>query len=174
MSIHEKVLHGVTPIGELYYPENGKAARYEMIEFLAANGKRGVTNEVLAISVEQWCSPEPRRCKGYRANAGPLLPWARAAWEEANYALKDGLDDVDTRDTLLGIIDHLTTRINSPDGCAKCALHWDEVLEQYPVPDVIDLDTARHWLVDAHNESREGKMPTPFMAVAVKFNWNTL
>jgi hypothetical protein len=40
-----------------------------------------------------------------------------------------------------------------------------------PLPASLTLQQARHWLVDIHNETRDGKSPTPFAIVAAKFNW---
>jgi len=157
------------------HPVNAKSARWHVFEFLGANDIPWgpVENEVYSISYLQWCSPEPRRCKGYRPNEAPNLPWAKALWESANFELKDGLTDQQAKDILDGIVDTLTAAINSPDGCPRCANHWETRLASVPVPEHLTLDEARHWLVDAHNFTREGKPPTAYDLVAIQFNWTS-
>ena len=124
------------------------------------------------ISVEQWCAPEPKRCKGFhRGTPKAILPWAREAWESANRSLYNGLSDEAARSALADIISNLTTLINGPDGCIVCASHWSVVLMENPLPATLTLHQARHWLVGVHNETREHKSPVPFATVAAKFNW---
>lgn len=157
-----------------YRPKNAKAAWQSMIDFLAANemASTALTNEIKMISVEQWCSPQPRLCQGFRSGAPKaILPWAREAWESANRALYNGLSDEAARTALADIVSNLTTLINGPDGCIVCASHWSVALMNNPLPASLTLHQARHWLVDIHNETREGKSPVPFATVAAKFNW---
>ena len=155
-------------------PKNAKSAWMQMLDFLSANGiqSTALTNEIKLISIEQWCSPEPRMCKGFQSGAPKaILPWAREAWESANRALYNGLSDEAARTALADIVSNLTTLINGPDGCIVCASHWSVALMNNPLPASLTLHQARHWLVDIHNETREGKSPVPFATVAAKFNW---
>ena len=155
-------------------PKNAKAAWLSMLEFLAANGIKGnkITDEVKLISVDQWCSPEPRRCQGFnKGKPKAVLPWARERWEWANGLLSDGAENPGA--LLADIVADLTARITGPEGCILCAAHWSVVLMEHPVPASPTLQQARHWLVDIHNETREGKSPVPFATVAAKFNWTT-
>lgn len=157
-------------------PNNAKAARWELFEFIAANGVpwKPLEEEVYSISFLQWCSPEPKRCKGYNPNAKtPVLPWAKALWQSSNAELKNGLTDQQAKDALDGIVDALTAAINGPKGCQRCAEHWASRLADVPVPEHVTLDEARHWLVDAHNFTREGKPPTAYDLVAIQFNWTS-
>ena len=157
-------------------PTGARGARWAMIEFLAANKIEGqaIEEEVYATSFVQWCSPEPRRCKGFHPAPGaPVLPWARALWESSNRELRDGLTDQEAHDALMGIVEALTTAISGPEGCPRCADHWAQRLTTVPVPPTLTLDEARHWLVDAHNFTREGKTPTAFETVAIQFNWTS-
>ncbi len=120
--------------------------------------------------MDQWSRPEPWRCRGYDPDAepkGPTLPWAKKMWESANAALVAPEDPVKT---LKDLVDTLTKRINGPDGCSKCAGHWDEYLKTHPV-DATNLEEARLWLWNAHNATREGKTPVPFDEIAQKFQW---
>lgn len=153
-------------------PSNSKEAWWNMMEFLKANGIKGagVFKEVQEISLEQWCSPDPSRCRGKNWQpSSPDLPWAKKAWEDANHRLADNTASPGT--VLSSIVRTLTSKIEGPEGCRKCARHWRRVLLTTPVPVGPTLDEARQWLVNAHNETREGKTPTPFATVAAKFNW---
>ena len=99
-----------------------------MVSFLRSNGFNSgdIMDKVKEISVHQWCSPDPRRCRGsaWRAEA-PYLPWAKAAWERANNMLADGTTNPKAQ--LLTIVAQLTGLINGPEGCAMCALHWEQL-----------------------------------------------
>jgi hypothetical protein len=157
-------------------PQNSKEAWQDMLEFLKANGVigKGITYEVMAISEAQWCGDEPARCRGLKrrkASEAVYLPWAKDVWEQSNYKLHDdaGFPGL----ILASIVRTLTTLIRGPEGCPKCAIHWDLVLSQHPVPQDPTLHEARVWLVDRHNDTRTGKVPTPFSTVAAKFNWTT-
>jgi len=153
-------------------PTHSKEAWGDMLMFLKANGFKSaeLTKEVVAISTQQWCSGDPKRCRGMVWGAKtPYLPWARAAWEQANYQLADGTPNPGV--VLVRIVRNLTTLINGPDGCPDCARHWVKVLAANPIPPSPTLHEARHWLVDAHNETRENKTPVPFDSIAAKFNW---
>lgn len=153
-------------------PNHAKEAWWNMLEFLKANGIKGsdVTKEVVEMSKDQWCSKNPERCRGLRrGKRSPYLPWAKAAWEDANARLAGTVDHPGL--VLASIVSRLTSLINGPEGCPLCARHWRDVLAKSPAPSSPTLDEARHWLVNAHNETREGKAPTPFAEVAAKFNW---
>jgi len=155
-------------------PVDAKAAWGDMLSFLASNGitSSAVSKEVIAIGEDQWCSPEPWRCKGVRKSKPmPYLPWAKSAWEDANNKLADGTVSPGVK--LTTIVTILTRLINGPEGCKYCAKHWTQVLKANPPPANPTLDEARRWLVDRHNETRERKTPTPFETVAAKFNWTT-
>ena len=148
---------------------SSKAAWSQLLDFLKANKISVPLKQIQEESIEQWCRPEPQRCKGYRPGKDALrLPWAQERWEWANTLL---VNPPDPKAALTEIVIVLTARINGPDGCVLCARHWDQVLADNPVPEDPTLDEARRWLVDRHNDSREGKKPTPFEVVAVKFNW---
>ena len=144
-------------------------------DFLTANGikaTQAIMNEIKMISVDQWCSPDPWRCRGFnRGKPKAILPWARERGEWANGLLSDGAENPGA--LLADIVADLTARITGPEGCILCAAHWSVVLMEHPVPSSPTLQQARHWLVDIHNETREGKSPVPFATVAAKFNWTT-
>lgn len=151
-----------------------KDAWWAMLSFLAANGVKSgaITKAVIKRGKDQWCSPNPERCRGlHTLPSTPDLPWAKDAWEDANRKLADGVTSPAT--VLHNIVRTLTTLINGPEGCPKCAAHWAKELSLHPVPENPTLEEARHWLVDRHNETREGKTPTPYAEVAAKFNWTT-
>lgn len=151
-------------------PQSSKAAWGQLMSFLQANKIVVPFEQIREESIEQWCAPEPERCKGYRKKKEASLPWARERWEWANRLL---VNPGDPKASLQEIVTDLTTRINGPQGCVICAHHWVELLDKYPIPETVTLDQARHWLVDRHNDTREGKEPTPFSEVATKFNWTT-
>jgi hypothetical protein len=142
---------------------SSKAAWGQLLNFLKANGVRVPFDQIVEESLRQWCEPEPWRCKQYQK---AKLPWARKRWEWANNLL---LAPADPHAALSEIVMDLTLRIYGPEGCALCAEHWSALLAEHPIPDEVTLDEARHWLVDRHNDSREGKAPTPFDEVARKF-----
>lgn len=144
---------------------SSKAAWGELMDFLQANNIRVPFTQIREESLRQWCEPEPRRCPKYKE---AKLPWARARWEWANRLL---VNPADPKAALEEIVADLTERINGPEGCVLCASHWAEVLAANPIPEAPTLEEARQWLVDRHNDSREGKTPTPFAEVAAKFNW---
>lgn len=151
-----------------------KEAWWALLTFLADNGVRSsaITKDVVKRGKDQWCSGDPSRCRGLHTTKGaPYLPWAKAAWEDANNKLADGTASPST--VLHNIVRTLTTLINGPEGCPRCAKHWSTHLSLHPVPDNPTLEEARHWLVDRHNDTREGKLPTPYAEVAAKFNWTT-
>ncbi len=153
-------------------PDNSKAAWWDAVTFMQANGlySSPLIEKVVNAGIQQWCSPDPARCRGlFTPDKTPFLPWAKQAWEDANNSLHDGA--VYPRLILLRLVVVLTSRIAGPDGCPACALHWAQVLKANPVPKTLTLDEARHWLVDRHNDTREGKTPTPYDEVAAKFNW---
>lgn len=162
--------------GEL--PTGSKSAWMEMQQFLKANGVKASLAEIQEISIEQWCEADkPTRCIGYRnkrivKEEKPKLPWAKTLWEETNNMLHDGLPEDEVVSTVLTIVNMLTDAINGPQGCPLCAEHWAAHLAANPVPEVMTLDEARHWLWARHNDSREGKTPVPFEEIAAKFNWN--
>lgn len=157
-------------------PTSSKEAWWDMLEFLKANGVvgKGITAEVMALGEDQWCGDEPKRCRGVkrrRSHETVILPWAKAVWEQSNEKLADGTSFPGL--VLASIVRTLTALINGPDGCPRCATHWALVLQAHPVPASPTLHEARVWLVDRHNDTREGKTPTPFATVATKFNWTT-
>jgi len=148
---------------------SSKGAWGQLLDFLRANKVSVPLKQIQEESLSQWCDPEPKRCKGYRVDKSKLrLPWAAERWEWANRLL---VNPPDPKAALIEIVVVLTNRINGPDGCVLCAAHWAQVLADHPIPENPTLDEARHWLVDRHNDSREGKKPTPFEVVAAKFNW---
>lgn len=142
-------------------------AIYQAERFLATNGVTGVTDILFAHALEQWCGPEPKRCPGYETPPG--LPWARQMWEESNKMLAEA-DEENAGATLYAIVENLTTAIEGPEGCPKCAAHWKAYRDKNP-PVVHTLEEARRWLWAAHNHSREGKAPVPYEVIATKFNW---
>ncbi len=155
-------------------PTHAKEAWGDMLMFLKANGRSSgaLTREVVEIATDQWCSPDPSRCRGkVWGKSAPDLPWARSAWEEANNRLADGVTNPGT--VLSSIVRTLTALIEGPEGCPKCAKHWRKILAENPIPVSPTLNEARHYLVDVHNSTRENKAPTPFFVVADKFNWTT-
>lgn len=144
--------------------------------FLAANGITGTRAVLESYAVDQWCRPDPRRCNGYDPDApiptlGPFLPWATAMWEQSNHMLNDTVTDDEAGATLYAIVQNLTTAIEGPEGCGKCAGHWTEYRQANP-PVVSTLADARLWLWAAHNHTRYGKEPVPFEEIANKFSWN--
>lgn len=156
-------------------PTNSKEAWWDMVSFLRANGFTSgkIIGHVKEISIQQWCSPDPSRCRGVKwRESAPYLPWAKAAWENANEML--GNDKAGSPEARLRlIVATLTSRINGPDGCSKCAVHWAQVMAAHPVPSNPSLDEARHWLVDRHNDTRDNGKRVPFAEIADKFNWTT-
>jgi len=159
-------------------PTSAKAAWWDMLDFLSSNGVRSpdISREVHDLGIEQWCSSDPKRCpreyRGrFRKHTPPDLPWAKDAWEAANNALANNLQPEDVKGTLDAVVTTLTALISSPTGCQRCHSHWLTHLETHPVPVNPTLDEARHWLVDIHNLTREGKTPTPFEEVKEKFSW---
>jgi len=150
-------------------PSSGKAAWADLMLFLQANKIKVPFEQIYDESTEQWCAEDPARCRGYRRKrSGPKLTWAKAKWEWANSLL---VNTSDPKAALEQIVAELTRLINGPKGCVICAHHWVEVLDKAPIPPTVTLDEARHWLVDRHNETREGKEPTSYEEVAAKFNW---
>ncbi len=150
-------------------PDNSKSAWAEMFDFLKSNGVPVRLSEVKAISIPQWCDPEPFRCKGYKRTK-EFLPWAKAMWEKAN---ADMVAPADPVATLIRHVILLTKKINSRAGCNRCAERWAVWLKAHPLPMGSDLATCRRYLVDAHNHTREGQEPTPYETVAAKFFWTT-
>lgn len=150
-------------------------AVYQAEKFLKVNGIEGMKAVLESYAVDQWCRPEPWRCRGYDPDAPvathPNLPWAKAMWEDSNKALNDSVDDADAPATLGALVQNLTSAIEGPEGCPKCAGHWSQYLKGHP-PVVAGLAEARQWLWKAHNHTREGKVPVPFEEIAAKFNWN--
>lgn len=144
---------------------SSKAAWGQLMSFLQANSIKVPFEQIVAESLIQWCEPEPRRCPKYRE---AKIPWARKRWEWANDLL---VAPANPGAALATIVADLTERINGPEGCPLCAEHWVALLAEHPIPEAPSLDEARHWLVDRHNESREGKAPVPFEEVARKFKW---
>lgn len=144
---------------------SSKAAWGQLMEFLKSNSIKVPFNQIVEESLIQWCEPEPRRCPKYRE---AKLPWARKRWEWANDLL---VNPANPGETLATIVADLTERISGPAGCILCAEHWTTILGEHPVPEDPTLDQARHWLVDRHNDTREGKVPTSYEEVARKFNW---
>ena len=145
-------------------------ALYQARIFLKHNGITGVDKDLEEHAVDQWCRPDPWRCRGYDPDAvpaAPVLPWARAMWEDCNNRMAFPEDPVQT---LKELVLNLTAKINGPDGCPRCAGHWKEYLKTHPL-DVHGIDESRHWLWAAHNYTREGKEPVPFEEIAQKFKW---
>ena len=156
-------------------PSTGTGAKpswWAMLEFLNANGFKSaeLTREVVSEGKLQWCSPDPSRCRGLNGvPSRPYLPWAAAAWENANNLLADGAED--PGQILQDIVVSLTTQIGGPLGCTHCAVHWAQVMAAHPIPVSPTLDEARRWLVDRHNDTREGRIAVPFTDIVLKFNW---
>ena len=163
-------------------PDNARAAWLEMMQFLAHNGlsSTSITESVIAIGIDQWCSPDPSRCdrkwrRPKEMKVEPrFFPWAKSAWESLNNALADDTPDGSLPGIMENQIASLTTLIDpaSPTGCAHCHAHWLQVLAANPLPDPLTLDAARHWVVRIHNETREGREPVPYEEIAVKFHWS--
>lgn len=163
-------------------PKNAKAAWLELMSFLAVNGVSSgeVSQAVIDLGVRQWCSAEPRRCaakyrvKGAVKIQARFFPWAKAAWEGLNNALAEGTPEESLPSILSGQISKLTTLISpaSATGCDHCHRHWQQVLDENPLPEPLTLDAARHWVVKVHNETREGREPVPYAVIAEKFLWS--
>jgi len=153
-------------------PQSSKAAWAQLLSFLKANKISVPFDQIKEESIEQWCAPNPKRCRGYRTKAWRRakgqLAWAPARWEWANGLL---VNPEDPGKALEEIVIDLTARIQGPDGCVLCAGHWAEVLAKHPIPLNPTLEQARHWLVDRHNDTREGLLPTAYAEVASKFKW---
>ncbi len=148
-------------------PDNSKSAWAELLDFLRSNGVKVTLTEIKELSIPQWCDPEPFRCIGYRRKK-EFLPWAPKVWERANLAMVNPSDPVGA---LSFILEELTKKINSRKGCKRCADRWAQWTKAHPLPPTADLDACRHYLVDAHNHTREGQAPTPYEEVALKFLW---
>ena len=150
-------------------------AIFQAEKFLKTNGVENVRPVLEEYAVDQWCRPDPWRCRGYNPDAplseGPRLPWARAMWESSNEQLNDSVADTDAGATLYAIVENLTTAIEGPQGCPKCAAHWQDWTTSNP-PVVHSLSDARVWLWKAHNHTRENKAPVPFEEIALKFSWH--
>src|SRR6187551_208083 len=64
-------------------PQSSKAAWAQLMTFLQSNKIEVPFEQIKAESIEQWCSPHPKRCKGYRVGAtarSEQLSWARGRW----------------------------------------------------------------------------------------------
>lgn len=151
---------------------NAKDAWWGMLTFLASNGVKSpaLTKEVREAGIQQWCSGDPKRCRGVKwKKGGVYLPWAAGEWERANNLLAGNPPHPGL--VLAQIISRLSKLITGDQGCDHCAKHWKQILSTNRPAPSLTLDQARHWLVDAHNATREGKAPTPYAEVAAKFNW---
>lgn len=163
--------------------DNAKAAWLAMMQFLAHNGLTSpeLSQEIVNLGIRQWCTADPNRCeRKYRKEFTAKIeqrffPWAKAAWEELNNTLHDDLAEEDVGPALAGQISKLSALINPTNpatGCAHCHTHWQQVLADNPIPNPLTLDAARHWVVNVHNLTREGREPVPYSEIATKFHWS--
>lgn len=155
----------------------------ELKRFLLQQGQT-ITDEDVAIirehALSQYCASEENRCRHRKKNkaekaaeaAGPDLPWAKEFWRSANTAI--AADDK-AIPALKAVVAMATILINGPEGCPKCALHWQKILETSNPDEIVkSADDARIWIWSAHNASREGKPEMPYTTIARMWKWPPL
>lgn len=163
----------------------------EMTSFLRVNGipvTRELTQEIGAIANAQYCTADPRRCRGYRGptlasaraappqvamKGQPVMAWAARFWATVNVLVSsDYANPAETahRAALMAL-----DLVSGDHGCVHCVEHWTNLLAAAPPLEVIKSnDDMRVWFWRAHNISREGKEPMPFHRIARDWKWNLI
>lgn len=159
----------------------------QIVHVLKSNGIAVDNDALCQWANAQWCAADPARCRSSqpkgsklmaeknRGLVGDTMQWATAFWQLWNVAVSDrNRPDSQVRATMEGFIETARHLLTGQSGCSKCARHFGELLEAYPVEKAGTWREARVWLWNVHNQSRDSKKIVPYVKIAEIYGWDSL